>query len=92
MSDLPLSYELPAAQREALTKLAQSPGVTSETNAFSQVSVFKTESFFRSIEFIVRPDSQPDALELAERILDILWEKPPKQFRAKLHFRVEDAP
>jgi hypothetical protein len=92
VSDLPLSYELPAAKREALAKLAQTPGVKSETHAFSQVSVFKTESFFRSIQFIVKPDSQPDALELAERILDILWEKPPKEFQAKLHFRVEPTP
>jgi hypothetical protein len=92
VSDLPLSYELPAAQREALAKLAQTPGVTSETHAFSQVSVFKTESFFRSIQFIVKPDSQPDALALAERILDILWEKPPKEFHAKLHFRVDPIP
>ncbi len=92
VSDLPLHYELPAAQREALAKLAQTPDVTSETHAFSQVSVFKTESFFRSIQFIVKPNSQTDALALAEQILDILWPKPPKQFQAKLHFRVEPTP
>jgi hypothetical protein len=89
VSDLPLNYELPEAQRAALAKLALAPGVTSETHAFSQVSAFKTESFFRSIQFVVKPGAEPDPLTLAEQIMDILWETPPKEIQAKLHFRVE---
>jgi len=92
VSDLPLSYELPTAQHEALAELAQTPGVQSETRAFSQVSAFKTESFHRSIKFVVKPGAQPDVLALAEQILDILWERPSKEIQAKLHFRVEPTP
>jgi hypothetical protein len=36
----------------------------------------------------VKPGAEPDALALAGQILDILWEKPPKEVDAKLHFRV----
>jgi hypothetical protein len=92
VSDLPLSYELPAPQREALAKLAQTPGVTSETHAFSQVSAFKTESFYRKIQFVVKPGAEPDVLSLADRIMDILWESPSQEIQAKLHFRVEPLP
>ena len=87
-SDLPLTYELPARQREILMTLAQSPSVVSELNAYSQVSVFETESFSRHIKFIAKPESGPDALVLANQILDILWTTPVAEISAKLHYRI----
>ncbi len=88
ISDLPLNFELPTARRDALARLAQTPGVRSAIHASNSVSPFETESFHRYQQFSVQADARPDALTLIEQILDILWPTPPGEIRAQLQFPV----
>lgn len=88
VSDLPIVYELQAAQRKALAKLAQTSGVKGGTLAIGQFSIFKAEGFVRQLEFAVTPDMATDALTLADQLLDIIWETSPREIRAELQFRV----
>jgi hypothetical protein len=92
VSALPVTYELSASRRDQLGKLAQEPGVQSETHTYGQHSYFGPEAFYRTTQFVVKSDAQPDLLTLAEKVMDILWETEPKSITATLHFRIPEAP
>ncbi len=89
-SDLPLVFELPAKIRPQLDAIGHRPGVKAETHAFTQVTAFATEGFYRSVEFIVPAHGEPDAEALIAEILSVLWPDHKGKYTATLHFRVPD--
>ena len=92
VSNLPLIYELKPQVRAALTELTQMTKVKSETFAFSQVSAFKTEKFWRNLHLSISSSDDSDALSLTERILDLIWETPPKTIHVSIQYRDTSSP
>ncbi len=92
VSDLPLTYALPAADRTRLTQLAQNSDLKIETHVFSQISAFPPESLHRTLQLSVPPDAQLGPPAVLEQVLDIIWDRWLTAITATLHYRVPSPP